>query len=113
MRIPRIAINGFGRIGRTITRIAKLRGHFDLVATELGKAPAGNLKQVAAEVIGHTDWQVEHQWAGIMGFVAGEHLGGSPRKCLDDKTEVVAGFGGMGVALTPLYAKQIAAEDWV
>ena len=71
------------------------------------------LKQVAAEVIGHTDWQVEHQWAGIMGFVAGEHLGGSPRKRLDDKTEAIAGFGGMGVALTPLYAKQIAAEDWV
>ncbi|MBK7951371.1 MAG: type I glyceraldehyde-3-phosphate dehydrogenase [Deltaproteobacteria bacterium] len=32
MSIPRIAINGFGRIGRTITRIAKLRRHFDLVA---------------------------------------------------------------------------------
>ncbi|MBY0401265.1 type I glyceraldehyde-3-phosphate dehydrogenase, partial [Myxococcota bacterium] len=32
MGIPRIAINGFGRIGRTITRIAKLRRHFDLVA---------------------------------------------------------------------------------
>jgi len=32
MRIPRIAINGFGRIGRTITRIAKLRRHFDIVA---------------------------------------------------------------------------------
>jgi glyceraldehyde 3-phosphate dehydrogenase len=30
--VPRIAINGFGRIGRTITRIAKLRGHFDIVA---------------------------------------------------------------------------------
>jgi glyceraldehyde 3-phosphate dehydrogenase len=30
--IPKIAINGFGRIGRTITRIAKLRGHFDIVA---------------------------------------------------------------------------------
>lgn len=29
---PRIAINGFGRIGRTITRIAKLRKHFDVVA---------------------------------------------------------------------------------
>ncbi len=29
---PRIAINGFGRIGRTITRIAKLRDHFDVVA---------------------------------------------------------------------------------
>jgi glyceraldehyde 3-phosphate dehydrogenase len=30
--VPRIAINGFGRIGRTITRLAKLRGHFDIVA---------------------------------------------------------------------------------
>lgn len=32
MSKPRIAINGFGRIGRTITRIAKLRGHYDVVA---------------------------------------------------------------------------------
>ena len=32
MSIPRIAINGFGRIGRTITRLAKLRGHFNIVA---------------------------------------------------------------------------------
>jgi glyceraldehyde 3-phosphate dehydrogenase len=32
MSIPRIAINGFGRIGRTITRIAKLRGHYDVIA---------------------------------------------------------------------------------
>lgn len=30
--IPRIAINGFGRIGRTVMRIAKLRGHYDVVA---------------------------------------------------------------------------------
>jgi glyceraldehyde 3-phosphate dehydrogenase len=29
---PRIAINGFGRIGRTVTRIAKLRGHYNVVA---------------------------------------------------------------------------------
>ena len=32
MRVPKIAINGFGRIGRTITRIAKMRRHFDIVA---------------------------------------------------------------------------------
>jgi len=32
MALPKIAINGFGRIGRTITRIAKLRGHYDVVA---------------------------------------------------------------------------------
>ena len=31
-RLPRVAINGFGRIGRTIMRIAKLRGHYDVVA---------------------------------------------------------------------------------
>ena len=32
MSVPRIAINGFGRIGRIVTRIAKLRKHFDVVA---------------------------------------------------------------------------------
>jgi glyceraldehyde 3-phosphate dehydrogenase (phosphorylating) len=32
MALPRIAINGFGRIGRTVTRIAKLRKHYDVVA---------------------------------------------------------------------------------
>jgi len=32
MVLPKIAINGFGRIGRTIMRIAKLRGHYDVVA---------------------------------------------------------------------------------
>lgn len=32
MALPKIAINGFGRIGRTIMRIAKLRGHYDVVA---------------------------------------------------------------------------------
>ena len=32
MDAPKIAINGFGRIGRTITRIAKLRKRYDVVA---------------------------------------------------------------------------------
>jgi glyceraldehyde 3-phosphate dehydrogenase len=32
MALPKIAINGFGRIGRTIMRIAKLRKHYDVVA---------------------------------------------------------------------------------
>ncbi len=32
MALPKIAINGFGRIGRTIMRIAKLREHYDVVA---------------------------------------------------------------------------------
>ena len=32
MAVPKIAINGFGRIGRIVTRIAKMRKHFDVVA---------------------------------------------------------------------------------
>ncbi len=32
MSAPKIAINGFGRIGRTVMRIAKMRGHYDVVA---------------------------------------------------------------------------------
>src|SRR5215471_6739689 len=32
MAVPKIAINGFGRIGRIVTRIAKMRHHFDVVA---------------------------------------------------------------------------------
>jgi len=32
MSLPKVAINGFGRIGRTIMRIAKLRKHYDVVA---------------------------------------------------------------------------------
>ena len=32
MPTPKIAINGFGRIGRQVIRIAKTRGHFDVVA---------------------------------------------------------------------------------
>lgn len=32
MAVPKIAINGFGRIGRTIMRIAKMHEHYDVVA---------------------------------------------------------------------------------
>ncbi|MCB1672278.1 MAG: type I glyceraldehyde-3-phosphate dehydrogenase [Gammaproteobacteria bacterium] len=39
MAVPRIAINGFGRIGRTIMRIAKLRRHYDVVAVNDLSAP--------------------------------------------------------------------------
>jgi glyceraldehyde 3-phosphate dehydrogenase len=32
MAVPKIAIHGFGRIGRMVTRIANMRRHFDVVA---------------------------------------------------------------------------------
>ncbi len=39
MRVPKIAINGIGRIGRIVTRIAKLHRHFDVVAINDLTAP--------------------------------------------------------------------------
>jgi gamma-glutamylputrescine oxidase len=68
------------------------------------------LQEVARTVIGHGEFKVVHHWAGIMGFIGGSHLGGDPRRRLDDHTEIIAGFGGMGVALAPFYAHQIANE---
>jgi glycine/D-amino acid oxidase-like deaminating enzyme len=77
-------------------------------------APTASIRSyltgVAASVVGHDDFRVEHHWAGIMGFRGGNHLGGSPRRVVDARTEEVAGFGGMGVALTPVVAREIAGE---
>lgn len=80
--------------------------------TELVPTPAvrSYLTGVATEVIGHPDFRIDHHWAGIMGFRGGRHLGGSPRRAVDERTEAVAGFGGMGVALTPVVARDIAEE---
>jgi glycine/D-amino acid oxidase-like deaminating enzyme len=69
------------------------------------------LEQQAEMVLGHRDWTTDFHWAGVMGFNRGRHIGGSPRRKLDPQTEVIAGFGGMGVALTPLFAQRIAAEQ--
>lgn len=68
------------------------------------------LERLAGRVLGHADFRIEHHWAGVMGFIGGKHLGGSPRRRIDAVTEAVAGFGGMGVALTPITAREIADE---
>ena len=77
---------------------------------ETTDAVGGYLREVAARVVGHDDFEVEHHWAGIMGFPEGRHLGGSPRVRIDDRTEAIAGFGGMGVALTPPTAEEVARD---
>jgi gamma-glutamylputrescine oxidase len=79
--------------------------------TRLEPTPAGRayLLDVARRVIGHADFAVEAHWAGIMGFPDGVHLGAEPSVVLDEKTLLAAGFGGMGVALTPYYARELAA----
>lgn len=70
----------------------------------------GHLRATAARVLGHDRFSVDYHWAGIMGFIGGKHLGGSPRRPIDETTEAVAGFGGMGVALTPVFAREIAEQ---
>lgn len=62
MPVPRIAINGFGRIGRTITRIAKLRRHYDIVAVN-DLADADDLAYAFKydSIHGTYQGQVEHQ----------------------------------------------------
>jgi hypothetical protein len=80
--------------------------------TALTATPAlrSYLEGVARRILGHDDFGVEAHWAGIMGFPHGHHVGGAPRHPIDDVTEAVAGFGGMGVALTPAVAEEIAAS---
>jgi glycine/D-amino acid oxidase-like deaminating enzyme len=69
-----------------------------------------HLIELARSIIGHERWQVDYHWAGIMGFVGGQHLSCPEQSWLDAKTQIVAGFGGMGVALTPRTAKHIVAH---
>lgn len=65
------------------------------------------LTGVAERVVGHRRFEVTHHWAGIMGFPEGRHLGGDPRVPIDARTDAIAGFGGMGVALTPPVAQEV------
>lgn len=66
------------------------------------------LESEARAIIGHDDWSVEHHWAGIMGMPSGCHVGRLEPRAIDSRTEIIAGFGGMGVALTPLVARDQA-----
>ena len=88
----------------------KFSAEQDVDALETTLEVREHLHAVARNIIGHDDWTIDYHWAGIMGFIGGGHLGGSPRRILDAQTEAVAGFGGMGVALTPLIAQQIARQ---
>jgi glycine/D-amino acid oxidase-like deaminating enzyme len=56
-----------------------------------------HLIQFSREVLGlGEDWQIEHEWSGIMGFTESK----SPiLKRLDDHRFVAAGLSGMGVAI--------------
>lgn len=64
----------------------------------------------AREIVGHERFTVDHHWAGIMGFPGGRHTSGDHVRKLDASTANVNACGGMGVALTPLVAREIVAS---
>ena len=68
------------------------------------------LHDLACELLARDSIQIEQHWAGIMGFPGGTHAVGVREKQLDAKTSLLAGFGGMGVALTPIAAKELVAR---
>jgi glyceraldehyde 3-phosphate dehydrogenase len=54
MAAVKIAINGFGRIGRTVIRIAKLRRHFDVVAVNDLASPEALAYNFKYDSVHHT-----------------------------------------------------------
>lgn len=97
----RLLLGGGRQLDRTAEATTELRTTEPVTA---------HLRAVARRIIGHDEWSIAHHWAGVMGFVDGAHIGSSPRRHLDDRTEIIAGFGGMGVALTPTTARRVAAQ---
>ncbi len=71
MTAPRIAINGFGRIGRTVLRIAKLRGHYNVIAVNDLVAPDDLAYAFKYDSI-HGTWPGEVSVAGTTMTVDGD-----------------------------------------
>ncbi len=72
------------------------------------------LKDLAANILGHTDFSIDHAWAGIMGLRQGKHASAtefSKRSMVDTVTEDVNACGGWGVTLTPGLMRQ-RANAW-
>lgn len=85
-------------------------GAEETTAFETTERVLAHLRGLARTILGHDRFAVEARWAGVMGFPGGNHLPAYPRRRIDEATETVAGCGGMGVALAPLVAREIAAE---
>lgn len=63
------------------------------------------LLALACTIVGHDRFRIDYNWAGIMGFPQDRHIAISHRTDLDDTTSTLNACGGMGVALTPLVAR--------
>lgn len=91
MKTPRIAINGFGRIGRTVLRIAKLRKHYDVVAIN-DLAGAEELAYAFKYDSIHGTWKGDVKLNGTT-----MEVGGDPFEVLNIKDPADLPWGDMGV----------------
>lgn len=72
------------------------------------------LLELATEIVGHGDFQVDFHWAGIMGLKLGRHASVTDFKTpiiIDSKTEEISCCGGWGVTLTP-HVMAYRAAHW-
>ncbi len=91
MGTPRIAINGFGRIGRTVLRIAKLRKRYDVVAIN-DLASAEELAYAFKYDSIHGTWQGDIKLNGTT-----MEVNGDPFEVLNVKDPSDLPWGDMGV----------------
>lgn len=66
------------------------------------------LESLAQTIAGPASIEIHHRWAGLMGLPNGSHSSARALEtttAIDDRTEVVAGFGGWGVTLAPYLAQ--------
>jgi glyceraldehyde 3-phosphate dehydrogenase len=91
MRTPRIAINGFGRIGRTVLRIAKLRKHYDVIAINDLAGPEELAYAFKYDSI-HGTWQGDVKQSGTT-----MEVGGDPFEVLNIKDPAQLPWGDMDV----------------
>ncbi len=68
------------------------------------------LRLLARGILGHDRFNIERHWAGIMGFKSGSHVSLAHQFSIDDVTTELHACGGMGVALCPLAAREMAAS---
>ncbi len=73
------------------------------------------LVELAAKILGHSDFKVDYRWAGLMGLRQGKHASISELKeprFIDRQTEDVNCCGGWGVTLTPTVMSH-KARCWI
>jgi hypothetical protein len=71
------------------------------------------LHELARQVIGHSEFSVDHHWSGIMGLRKGSHDSISEFNktvASDAVTEEINSCGGWGVTLTPVVMRHKANE---